>query len=338
MRLSSKEIKALASGKVPDLFPAFYDEMDGMASQQCLGEGQPSAYMSHSGILFFPTANGISMFDLSNRSISTDPPDVFMDEIRVDDHFISSKKSIKLPHRTDYLEFHFTAIDFSAPEKIRFKYKLEGFELEFKNLPYNSERSVRYTNLKPGLYCFMVKAANNDGIWTETGAFFEFEILPPFHQKPFFYFLLIMVIVLLSGSLFFLKHHKKQIKNRNKYKTVSIAPDRIEKTVHTLLRLMEEEKLYLDPDLTLNKLSQKLRIHYNQLSRVINERFGLSYNDFINKYRIEAAKQKLISSQEKERTILDIIYSTGFYSKSVFNQAFKKFTGMTPSEFRKKHL
>jgi AraC-like DNA-binding protein len=105
-----------------------------------------------------------------------------------------------------------------------------------------------------------------------------------------------------------------------------------------LLHLVEEEKLFLDPDLTLRDLSQKLRIHYNHLSQIINERFGLSYNDFINKYRIEEAKRKLADPEERESSILDILLSAGFYSKSVFNAAFKKFEGTTPSEYRKKHL
>ena len=82
-------------------------------------------------------------------------------------------------------------------------------------------------------------------------------------------------------------------------------------------------------------LSKKLRVHYNILSRVINEKFHLGYNDFINKYRIDEAKLKLSDPEQKNRTILEILYDCGFNSKSVFNTTFKKFTGKTPSAFRK---
>jgi AraC-like DNA-binding protein len=102
-----------------------------------------------------------------------------------------------------------------------------------------------------------------------------------------------------------------------------------------LLRHMEEDKLYLDPGLTLKKLAHELRIHPNHLSRIINERFSLSYNDFVNRYRIAEAQKMLSDPQNKEMNILGIVYETGFYSKSVFNTAFKKFTGKTPSEYRK---
>jgi AraC-like DNA-binding protein len=62
----------------------------------------------------------------------------------------------------------------------------------------------------------------------------------------------------------------------------------------------------------------------------------MSYNDFINKYRVEEVKVRFSDPENKNKTVLEIMYETGFYSKSVFNTAFKKFTGMTPSEYRKK--
>ena len=197
---------------------------------------------------------------------------------------------------------------------------------------------ARYVNLAPGEYRFTVKAASNDGIWDEDGTYFAFAIRPSFFQKPVFYALVVMVFLLGAGTLLLIGHRRRQKKRRDKYKTIPIDAQRIEETIAKLLHLLEEERLFLDPDLTLNKLSLKLRIHYNQLSRIINERFSLSYNDFINKYRIEEARRKLAAPERKNSTILDIAYSTGFYSKSVFNAAFKKFTGMTPTEFRKQHF
>jgi AraC-like DNA-binding protein len=99
---------------------------------------------------------------------------------------------------------------------------------------------------------------------------------------------------------------------------------------------MEKDRVFLDAELNLQQLARKVGIHYNYLSRIINEKFGLSYNDYINGYRIEEAKRMLADPGQAARTILDIAYDTGFYSKSVFNTAFKKVTGMTPSQYRKK--
>ena len=101
---------------------------------------------------------------------------------------------------------------------------------------------------------------------------------------------------------------------------------------------MKEEKIYLDPDLTLKKLSEKLFVHYNHLSQIVNDQLNQSFNDFVNNYRIAEAKFMLKDPEESEKTILEIAYDVGFYSKSVFNTAFKKFTGLTPSQFRKENL
>ncbi|UCE22428.1 MAG: helix-turn-helix domain-containing protein, partial [Candidatus Aminicenantes bacterium] len=266
------------------------------------------------------------------------PPCTVIEAVLCDGRPVKNDDVPCFPHRSETLEFHFTALDFGAPEKIRFKYRLEGYEEEFVYLPLDAEREARYVNLAPGEYRLTVIAASNDGVWDENGAFFAFEVLPFFFQKPVFTIFVVLVILSAAGAVILISHQRRQRRRRDKYKTIPIDSKRIEDVLARLLHLMDEERLFLDPDLTLNKLSLRLRIHYNHLSRIINERFGLSYNDFINKYRIEEARKKLTAPEEKESTILDIAYSTGFYSKSVFNAAFKKFTGMTPTEYRQKHL
>ncbi len=338
MRISLKALNGYASGKIRFLAPTFYDEAEGMASSQCSGEGQPSVWKDGTGRLYYPTGKGISVFDPAKIGIQAVPPSTAIEAVLCDGKRVESDGAPCFPHGSQSLEFHFTALDFRAPEKIRFKYRLEGYDEEFVYLPLDAERVVRYVNLPPGEYRFTVQAASNDGIWDEHGAFFAFEVLQSFFQKPAFTFLVVLIILSAAGTVLLINHQRRQRKRRDKYKTIPISPKRIEDVIAKLLHLMDEERLFLDPDLTLNKLSSRLRIHYNHLSRIINERFGLSYNDFINKYRIEEARQKLTAPEEKKSTILDIAYSTGFYSKSVFNAAFKKFTGMTPTEYRKKHL
>ena len=101
---------------------------------------------------------------------------------------------------------------------------------------------------------------------------------------------------------------------------------------------MVKDKLYLNPDLSLRDLSSRLNIHSNYISRIINEQFEMSYNDYINMYRIEEIKAKLTDPEKNSKTVLEIMYETGFYSKSAFNTAFKKFTGTTPSEYRRAHV
>jgi len=101
-----------------------------------------------------------------------------------------------------------------------------------------------------------------------------------------------------------------------------------------LLRLMDARKPYLNPSLTMSGLARELRISPRHLSQIINEMFGRNFCDFINGYRIEESKRLLSDPVRGERSILDIAYEVGFNSKSTFNSAFKKYTGMKPSEFR----
>lgn len=96
---------------------------------------------------------------------------------------------------------------------------------------------------------------------------------------------------------------------------------------------MREEKIFLNPDLTLTELSKRISIPANQLSRVINAGFGKNFNDFINEYRVEAVKVALSDSEFSHFSILGIAFECGFNSKATFNRVFKKFTGHSPSEY-----
>jgi AraC-like DNA-binding protein len=318
--------------------PKLYDEADGMESRQCSAGGQPSSWKTDSGKLLFPTVSGVSVFDPKRIPVKTDSPNVVIEDVLADGVSVFGKEGIVVSHTTDRIEIRFTAFDFTAPEKIRFRYRLEGIDPGFINVHPRQRRAAEYLNLKPGRYRFAVYAANNDGVWNTEGAAVAFEVLSPFYRTSLFYIICAACVLSLSGIVVYARHRKTVKKRLSKYKTSTLDPARAEATVPKLLQLMEEEKIYLNPDLTLQELARRLRIHYNHLSRIINERFGLSYNDFVNKYRIEEVKKRLIDPSEKEHTVLEIMYDTGFYSKSVFNIAFKRFTGMTPSDFRSRNF
>jgi AraC-like DNA-binding protein len=99
---------------------------------------------------------------------------------------------------------------------------------------------------------------------------------------------------------------------------------------------MEENKPYLDPDLSLKGLAEDLNFSERDLSQVINNNIGLRFFDYVNKYRIQDAVSLIKKPPDPKMTILEIMYDVGFNSKSSFNTAFRKFTDITPSEFRKR--
>ena len=101
-----------------------------------------------------------------------------------------------------------------------------------------------------------------------------------------------------------------------------------------LVRFMDEQRPYLDPDLSLERLSRRSGIGSKTLSALINQRHGAHFFDYINRFRIDHAKGLLVDNGQ---TITDILYASGFNSKSTFNTAFRKHTGMTPSAFRREY-
>ena len=120
-----------------------------------------------------------------------------------------------------------------------------------------------------------------------------------------------------------------------KYEKSNLTPERAEAYLKRLLHVMTTERPYIDGDLTLQKLADRLSIPVNHLSQIINERLGQNFFDFINSYRVKEAQELLIDAAKKHYTVIAIAEEVGFSSKSAFNAVFKKHVNMTPSEFRK---
>lgn len=97
-----------------------------------------------------------------------------------------------------------------------------------------------------------------------------------------------------------------------------------------LEQLMQEGEIFLDPELSLRSLAERMNITPNRLSWIINEVMGKNFNEYVNGYRLETFKQKALDPANKNFTLLGLAYESGFNSKSVFNQFFKKATGITP--------
>lgn len=120
-----------------------------------------------------------------------------------------------------------------------------------------------------------------------------------------------------------------------KYEKSTLTAERQERYRNRLLQYMKDEKPFRDGELTVQKLADQLSIPSYYLSQTINERLGQTFSDFINSYRVEEAKERLLDPSFEHLSILGIAVEVGFNSKSSFNAVFKKHTDMTPSEFRK---
>jgi AraC-like DNA-binding protein len=115
-------------------------------------------------------------------------------------------------------------------------------------------------------------------------------------------------------------------------------PGRTEEIVRKITALMTSEKLFQEPELTLQQLADKLETPSYQVSQALNEGMKKSFYDVINGYRVEEAKRLLLDPDSSNYTVLSVGFEAGFNSKTTFNTVFKKFTGLTPTDFRQKHF
>jgi len=126
----------------------------------------------------------------------------------------------------------------------------------------------------------------------------------------------------------------QEINNKKKYSYSNLTKEEAKQFLNILLQYIKNEKPFIDPNLTLKDLARKINMQQRYLSQIINEYMHQNFHDFINHYRIEFAAEML--SEDREKSILDIAYDSGFNSKSSFNSEFKKNMHMTPSQYRKR--
>lgn len=124
-------------------------------------------------------------------------------------------------------------------------------------------------------------------------------------------------------------------KTAQKYERSGLSPERADRYVAKLERALEKDQVFRRSDLTLQALARELSISPNHLSQVINERMNQNFFELVNAHRIEEAKKRLGDPDAEFLTVLAIAFEVGFNSKSAFNAAFKKYTDMTPTQFRK---
>jgi PAS domain S-box-containing protein len=184
-RASRRELNDFAEGRAPSVNCVFYGISDGMKDAECNGGGQPAGWKNTDGRLWFPTKQGVAVID--PHQMNPLPPPVVIEQALADQQpiFAPGQQQAQAPPGTGNLEVSYTALSFVAPEKVRFKYRLEGYDQNW--VAAGTRRSAYYTNLPPGQYAFRVIACNNDGVWNETGAALPIYMKPHFYQTKLFH-------------------------------------------------------------------------------------------------------------------------------------------------------
>lgn len=191
MRIPQKSLADVASGVAGAVVCRTYGKADGLPSRECSAGSQPATTRTADGRLWFPTTKGVVSVNPVEIKTNPQPPAVMIESVLVDgseqktNRLASSwRQSITIPPGGEELEIHYTALNFSAPEQVRFKCWLEGHEA--KPTDVGGERIARYPKLPPGLYHFHVTACNEDGVWNEAGSVLDITVQPQFWQTGWF--------------------------------------------------------------------------------------------------------------------------------------------------------
>ena len=223
---------------------------DGLHSRETATNSHPSAWRSRDGHLWFATPKGLVEVDPAHFPVNTIPPPVALERFTVDDAPLTPAAPLRIPAGHVHFEFDYAALSFIAPQKIRYRYMLEGFDRAWTDA--GSRRTAYYTNIPPGRYTFRVQAANNDGLWNTAGAALAFELRPHFYQTVWFYILLALAAI----ALIVLLLRRRLLVAQREFSAVLGERNRIAREIHDTLA-----QGYVGISVQLEVLSELLRAH-----------------------------------------------------------------------------
>ena len=183
-KVNKRDLLDCAAGQLPFVHSRSFGINDGMLAEECSGGFCPAGLKTKSGLICISTVRGLVFLNPNEQRDETSPPLALLEEMLVngrpqtlttDSHQPFQPRLVIAPGNHD-LELHFTAIEFSAPEKIGFRYKLDGLDTGWNEVL--ARRTVYYQHLPPGEYTFHVQACNADGVWSEQETTLAVTVLP----------------------------------------------------------------------------------------------------------------------------------------------------------------
>jgi signal transduction histidine kinase/CheY-like chemotaxis protein/ligand-binding sensor domain-containing protein len=190
-RVDEAELNAVADGRLPRVQCTVYDGSDAVKTTDKLAQ-EYSGCRATDGRIWFPSSKGAIVIDPASVPSNQQPPPVSISSVRINGQHVQRDVVPQVQPGPGNLEFNYSALDFIAPQKVQYRYMLEGFESGW--VEAGARRSAFYTNLRPGRYIFKVQACNGDGVWNTTGDSFVVDLPRRFHERPLFRLGLILVV------------------------------------------------------------------------------------------------------------------------------------------------
>lgn len=207
-RASRRELNAVADGRSASVTSIAYTVADGMKTNETNGGFQDAGYKAPDGRFWFPTVKGVVVID--PNKLNPLPPPVVIEQVLVGQTSVDPKPHIEVRPGAGDLEIHYTGLSLTAAEKVRFKYKLDGYDQNW--VEAGTRRVAYYTNTGPGRYTFRVMASNNDGVWSTEDATLPIVVVPPFWRTWWFLSGVLMAVVGLAISGY--RYRIRQLEHR----------------------------------------------------------------------------------------------------------------------------
>jgi signal transduction histidine kinase/streptogramin lyase len=228
-RISKDELRAVAAGKLKIVTSYDYGIKGGMKTRAGNPGNQPTAWKTADGALLFCTLQGLVMADPAQRMANNTAPPAYIEEVFINKQRQDLGSEPAAPQEAGEIEIHFASLNYSAPEKMRYQYRLSGVDPDW--IDAGTRRFAYYANLAPGRYRFQARAGNLDGPWNETGAAFAFYLQPRFYRTQLFYALAGLTVLLIVVGIYRLR--MRGLKAR--YSAVLAERNRIAGEIHDTL-------------------------------------------------------------------------------------------------------
>jgi signal transduction histidine kinase/ligand-binding sensor domain-containing protein len=251
--VTKRDLEELATGKIHTIYPQVYGRSEGMLSEECTGGFFPAGLKTKSGLLWFSTSKGVLVADPHPHKDDAPAPTIVLEEMLLDgisrpdlrlpavsnlrggkySTLEEAGETVRIPPGKHRIELRYTGLSFDAPERVRFRYKLEGPDPDW--VEAGMQRTASYNYVPPGEYEFRVIACNSDGVWNQRGAVMRLTVLRHFWQAGWFMGLAgIGLLISVGGGVRFVEKGKvhRRLKHLEQERALERERARIARDLH----------------------------------------------------------------------------------------------------------
>jgi signal transduction histidine kinase len=246
-RVSIRDLEAVSAGSTGEVPVISYGSADGVPSVDTTAIGYPSAWRLSDGRLCFVTRRGVVVVDPALTRRDEQPPPVVLEEIAIDDRIVTPEQMASLAPGPLHFSFSFVGIDLSAPQRVQYRYMLEGLDRDW--VYAGTRRVAYYTSIPHGHYRFRVSARNELGVWSEP-AQLSFELRPHLYQTLWLRALLGLLLLAIGVGIYAVRVRRL----RSRFDMVSAERNRLAREIHDTLA-----QSFVAVSMRLEIMSQMLR-------------------------------------------------------------------------------